>query len=771
MIRQSTTLIYAVLSLLLLGSLIPTVEGRPHVDILTRRRHAVRSTSWTSLGCAFDSSSRAVHGYSYTNSTGMTVESCVATCDSKGYIIAGLESKTECFCGNSLVNNNGYTIATSKCNQPCPGASSETCGGSWALSLYQKPGTTVAVPSGWTSLGCSTDGSSRALKGYHSVDASYNSVTACLATCKSNGFIYAGVESGSECYCGNALVNSLGTKTSDQTKCSAQCPGNVAEKCGGTWVMNLYILSSATSTTSKAATSTTTVKAVTSTSKVASSTSKAASSTSTSKAASSTSKAASSTSKAASSTTTSKAASSTTTSKAASSTTTSKAASSTTSKAASSTSKAASTTASTTTSQSATATNCNAACTSVVGVSSPPSSSSSKTVYAHHMVGNTYSYTAATWADDISQAQAAGIDGFALNYGSDYWQVPHIQDAYAAAASAGFKTFLSLDVTSLSCGSASDASTHAGTISSVASSSAQAKYNGSVLVGTFSGDGCTFGQSSVSAGWAYLRSLLAPSNITIFLVPAIFSDPSTFTTSNNWLDGELNWNSGWPEAGSPLDTSRDTQYMSALGNKTYMPTISPDFFTYYGPNTYNKDWIYRGDDWLLARRWEQLIAMRNDFDMIELLTWNDYGESHYVGPIRTDQPNSQGWTNGMPHTSWLGLIKYYSTAFKTGKYPASSDAIYLWSRPHSASATATAPSNPKPSGWANTDDNLYAVVVLSASSSVSINAGTNTGTWTLPAGLSKISIASAPGAIGLNVTRSGKSIKSYDSTGSFSWVE
>lgn len=30
----------------------------------------------------------------------------------------------------------------------------------------------------------------------------------------------------------------------------------------------------------------------------------------------------------------------------------------------------------------------------------------------------------------------------------------------------------------------------------------------------------------------------------------------------------------------------------------------------------------------------------------------DYGESHYIGPIRADQPNSQGWTNGMPHSKY-----------------------------------------------------------------------------------------------------------------------
>lgn len=56
--------------------------------------------------------------------------------------------------------------------------------------------------------------------------------------------------------------------------------------------------------------------------------------------------------------------------------------------------------------------------------------------------------TQSSWATDIALAKAAGIDGFALNMGSDYWQPARVADAYAAAAAAGgFTVFLSLDMT------------------------------------------------------------------------------------------------------------------------------------------------------------------------------------------------------------------------------------------------------------------------------------------------------------------------------------
>jgi len=46
--------------------------------------------------------------------------------------------------------------------------------------------------------------------------------------------------------------------------------------------------------------------------------------------------------------------------------------------------------------------------------------------------------------------------------------------------------------------------------------------------------------------------------------------------------------------------------------------------------------------------------------VIFMLMGVDYGESHYIGPVRVDQPNSQGWTNGMPHSkSQLGYRREY----------------------------------------------------------------------------------------------------------------
>ena len=126
------------------------------------------------------------------------------------------------------------------------------------------------------------------------------------------------------------------------------------------------------------------------------------------------------------------------------------------------------------------------------------------------------------------------------------------------------------------------------------------------------------------------------------------------------------------------DMTSDQQYNNGLssviaqGKKAYMATISPWFFTHYGPNSFNKNvgsmftvvlhegltpvqFVYYGDSHLYPSRWESVINDRNNVDLIELLTWNDYGESHYIAPVKGDQPNSQAWVDGFAHDGMLTI--------------------------------------------------------------------------------------------------------------------
>lgn len=54
----------------------------------------------------------------------MTTESCIAACNAGGYVYAGTEYATECYCGNSFANDGGpASDGNVGCNMACAGDS------------------------------------------------------------------------------------------------------------------------------------------------------------------------------------------------------------------------------------------------------------------------------------------------------------------------------------------------------------------------------------------------------------------------------------------------------------------------------------------------------------------------------------------------------------------------------------------------------------------------------------------------------------------------
>lgn len=409
----------------------------------------------------------------------------------------------------------------------------------------------------------------------------------------------------------------------------------------------------------------------------------------------------------------------------------------------------------------------------ITGPTTVPQSNEPHYVWAHHMVGNTYNYVQSNWASDVNHAKNSGVDGFALNMGGETWESDRVNAAYAAAEAAQFKMFMSFDMTSLGCGSANDANKLVNLVKAHASSSAQAKINGKVLVSTFSGEGCTFGTGSITAWKTLFKDVLANQGISVHFVPAFFVDPSTFA-SYDWLDGVLNWNSAWPMGDYDIEADKtDSTYLTSLGSKTYMSSVSPFFFTHFGPATWNKNWIYRSDDWLYCSRWEQLIALRGQSTMTEILTWNDYGESSYLGPISGMLPiTSNQWVDGFDHSGLEALTNYYATAYKTGKYPTiTKDSLVMWSRPHPANADASADSVGRPTNWQWTADNLYAVVLATAPATVVLQSGATKQTFNVPAGLTKLKMPSTVGSIEGSIQRGGAVVAKYASGAAFQYTD
>lgn len=106
---------------------------------------------WTSLGCQNDPGPRLLSyrtGVAAGDSK-MSVLQCTNACQAAGYSLAGVEYSSECYCDNQLRNTG--SAGFDGCNMLCSGNSSEYCGGSNRINVYQasaKPKTPSVLPSG-----------------------------------------------------------------------------------------------------------------------------------------------------------------------------------------------------------------------------------------------------------------------------------------------------------------------------------------------------------------------------------------------------------------------------------------------------------------------------------------------------------------------------------------------------------------------------------------------------------------------------------------------
>ncbi|KAJ4468794.1 glycoside hydrolase [Lentinula aciculospora] len=390
----------------------------------------------------------------------------------------------------------------------------------------------------------------------------------------------------------------------------------------------------------------------------------------------------------------------------------------------------------------------------------------SKYVFMHHIVGNTYEYTFDSWVNDFKQIQAKDIDAVALNIGRDSWQSARVRDAYSAAAAVGIRVFISFDYTSFDC----DVGSTVKWVDTYKNSSAQFKVDGRPMISSYSGN--CLGPS----GWQIIRDKTGG-----FLMPFIYGGDDQQLkkgSSYGFLDSWYCWGCAWPQGnydktvrsyssslGKTNQTHPSTQtgddhyYMNILENR-YATTVSSWLYTHYD----YKNFYLRGDEWLLIARWEQLISMRDQLTFVEMVTWNDYGESNYFGPGPSSinsQPYGTTWADGFPHNGFFDLSAYYISAFKTGVYPhITKDAIYFWLRPHPAGISANSDPLPKPEGWDWTSDTLWAAAFCSSVCNVTLRVGSYSQDFNnLPSGVNKLSLPlKALGSVTVTMSKNGQEV-------------
>ncbi|KAF7857093.1 uncharacterized protein EAF02_011326 [Botrytis sinoallii] len=262
-----------------------------------------------------------------------------------------------------------------------------------------------------------------------------------------------------------------------------------------------------------------------------------------------------------------------------------------------------------------------------------------KAAFAHFMVTNSQNYTAADWSGDISLAQAAHIDAFALNMAyDDPVNSAGVAAAFVAADSAGFNLFFSFDYAGNGTWPMDQVISY---ISTYSSHGAYFRHNGLPFVSTFEGPG----------------------------------------NAEDWVEIKQQTNSGMLGlGGNDIMTYGDASYDQYLGGKPYMMPVSPWFYT--NLPGYNKNWLWRGDH-IWPDRWIQAMWWQPEF--VEIISWNDYGESHHIGPLRDNAMaafdiGEAPFNYALQHDGWRDILPFAIDMYKNNVSTITKEGVVVWHR-------------------------------------------------------------------------------------------
>ncbi|KAL8933372.1 MAG: hypothetical protein Q9216_006399 [Gyalolechia sp. 2 TL-2023] len=92
----------------------------------------------------------------------------------------------------------------------------------------------TGLPGSWQYQGCITEGVGKRVWKYQIISLTGNTATTCLSQCQKFGYQAAGLEYGSECWCGDVVdIDASGSMAAPETQCNVACAGDKTYLCGG----------------------------------------------------------------------------------------------------------------------------------------------------------------------------------------------------------------------------------------------------------------------------------------------------------------------------------------------------------------------------------------------------------------------------------------------------------------------------------------------------------------------------------------------------------
>jgi glucan endo-1,3-alpha-glucosidase len=381
-------------------------------------------------------------------------------------------------------------------------------------------------------------------------------------------------------------------------------------------------------------------------------------------------------------------------------------------------------------------------------------------VFAHYVIYDpVYGASVAGFEHDIQDAEAAGIDGFAIDLGvyndptQPYYNA-NVAYMYSAAQAVdpGFKLFFSVELTNTA-DIVQLVSTYAGRTNTF-------RQGTNVVLSTF-------GLNQVGYQVDWKNGVFAPlsqQGISICFVPFFWpssgAEMPAYSDATNILATFTNQLSGlflFGAAGIPSQLVQcNSNYNQAVhqAGKIFMAGLIP---SYWGCLQFSDGRRYFEDDGGegTVAQWESIIA--NQPDWVEIVTWNDFNESTYLSPV--DNPEQYESQFSTPHRNchagYYELSKRYISWYKTGVPPATNqEALFYFYRTHSLNLVATN-DTPVTSFHGDTADVIYNTLFLTSPAQLKVISGTNSAIYSIGAGLQQVRTPFSPGAQTFTLTRNG----------------
>ncbi len=390
-------------------------------------------------------------------------------------------------------------------------------------------------------------------------------------------------------------------------------------------------------------------------------------------------------------------------------------------------------------------------------------------VFAHYMVCYaTYGQNIDGYKREIQEAQAAGIDGFALNVGAwdnvQLYYKQRVELMYQAAEQlgTGFKLFFSVDF--------EDPTNTVAMVEAYAKRPNTFHYNNKIVLSCYGhNDVPTMGW--VGVNWTNILGQLNTDGYPIFFIPYFFSyyvhELPTYDDGvgimqkyPTILDG-LFW---YGAAGLPDQLAQcNSNYNAAAHSvgKPFMAAVAPHYWgeTQYGIG--RRYYEFSGGEGIVSQ-WQNILAIQPDW--VEIVTWNDFGESSYVSPV--DDPGVYFGELQTPHRyshkGYLEISKRYISWYKNGTDPGiHQDSLYYFYRVHATNLVASDVTDTNVGWWYGTaKDSVFAAALLTAPAQLQISTGGKITTNSLTTGLNQVEMPFTPGPQIFKLFRNGRQLMS-----------